>query len=327
MTIVSIVQDDNIRNAVEETISFLGGIESFVQPKDTVVIKPNLVFGVRPFTGFTTDPPVVEAIIRLCQEVNPSEVTIAEGSGGIDTTLAFRICGFTELAKKYGVSLVDLNESPTKKVTVPDGQCVQDLEVPTIILESDVLINVPKLKLYKREPEHRDWISLAVKNLLGALPGRGEYSSIRPPGFSVELSREFLTTEGKYYHPTYRKWWSPRGEKRRIHANLDEGLVDVNMVIKPALNVIDGMIVSSDVDMKRTRGEDPIELNTILASKDPLALDCVAARIGRLDPYNISYIKAAAERGVGESDFDSIQVLGTPLETIVKTWEMGQKRP
>ncbi|UCE11712.1 MAG: DUF362 domain-containing protein [Candidatus Thorarchaeota archaeon] len=326
MTIVSIVQDVNIRNAVEESISLLGGIESFIQPEDTVVIKPNLVFGLPPFTGFTTDPPVVEAIIRLCQKMNPSEVSIAEGSGGIDTRLAFRASGFTELAEKYGVNLVDLNESPTTKIAVPGGECVQELQVPRLILESDVIINVPKLKLYKRAPEHQDWASLAVKNLLGALPGKGEYSSTQPSGFCVDLSPEFLTTEGKYYHPTYLKWWSPRGEKRRIHANLAQGLVDVNLVIKPVLNVVDGVIVNNDVDMKRTKGMDPFELNTILASRDPLALDFVAARIGGLNPFDVSYLRLAAERGVGESDFAQIQLVGTQLEKVAKTWESGVRK-
>ncbi|MHA2149705.1 MAG: DUF362 domain-containing protein [Candidatus Thorarchaeota archaeon] len=323
MAMVSIVQNDSIRTAVEESTRLLGGIESFVKPHDTVVIKPNLVFGLPPFTGFTTDPPIVQAIIELCQKVNPSKVTIAEGSGGIDTKLAFRISGYTELAEKYGAKLVDLNESPTTKVAIPDGLLIQELRIPRIIHDCDVLINVPKLKLYKRVPGHNEWASLAVKNLLGALPGKGEYSHDRPPGFSVQLSREFLTTEGKYFHSEYRQWWSPSGEKRRIHKNLAQGLADVNMVINPALNVIDAVIVSNDVNMTDTTGMEPLELNTILASRDPLALDCIAARIGGLDPFSISYLKHAAERGVGESDYKKIQLLGTPLATIIKTWETG----
>jgi uncharacterized protein (DUF362 family) len=320
---VSIVQDSSIRTAVEESIRLLGGIENFVQPQDKIVIKPNLVFGLPPYTGFTTDPPIVQAIIELCQSMNPSEITIAEGSGGIDTKLAFRISGYTELAEKYDVNLVDLNESSTKNMAIPDGQAIQELQVPRIILDCDVLINVPKLKLYRLIPGQSEWASLAVKNLLGALPGEGEYSHTRPPGFSLRLSKEFLTSKGKYFHSAYRQWWSPRGEKKRIHTNLAQGLVDVNMVIKPTLNVIDAIIVSNDVDMTNTEGKEPIELNTILASQDPLALDCIAARIGGLDPFNISYLKQAAERGVGESDFNRTQILGTPLATIIRAWETG----
>ncbi|MHA2426261.1 MAG: DUF362 domain-containing protein [Candidatus Thorarchaeota archaeon] len=327
MAIVSIVQDKNIRFAVQKAIDLLGGIESFVHPQDKVVIKPNLVFGLPPFTGFTTDPPIIDAIIQLCQSMNPSETIIAEGSGGIDTKLAFRISGYMELAKKHSVRLVDLNESPAKKVAVPDGEVVRELRVPKVILDCDVLINVPKLKIYRQIPKQRDWVSLAVKNLVGAIPGQGEYSPNRPSGFSVELSREFWTTEGKYFNPSYQQWWSPRGEKKRIHKSLAQGLVDIHMVIKPALNVIDGILVSNDVDMTHTRGESPFELDIILASRDPLAVDCIAARIAGLDPFDISYLKHAAERGVGESDYKRIQLLGTPLEETIRSWELGYASP
>jgi uncharacterized protein (DUF362 family) len=321
MAIVSIVQDNSIRTAIERSIRLLGGIESFVQPKDKVVIKPNLVFGLPPYTGFITDLPIVQAIIELCQNVGVLDLAIAEGSGGIDTKLAFRISGYNELAEKYGVRLIDLNESPTAKVAVPGGLLVQELRIPRVILDCDVLINVPKLKLYKKAPGRGEWASLAVKNLMGTLPGKGEYTSERPPGFSVQMSPEFLTTESKYFHPDYKQWWSPSGERRRIHKNLAQGLADVNMVIKPSLNVIDAIMVSDDIDMSDTKGTEPFELNTILASRDALALDCIAARIGGLDLFNISYLKHAAERGVGESDINRIQIRGTPLEIIIRTWE------
>jgi uncharacterized protein (DUF362 family) len=247
-------------------------------------------------------------------------MTIAEGSGGIATNFAFRICGYTELAKKYSARLVDLNKSPTTKVAVPDGQAVKELQVPKIILDCDVLINMPKLKLYKRVPGRGDWASLAIKNLLGVVPGRGEYSHTKPPEFPIELSREFYTQGGKLFHPVCKQWWCPSGEKKRIHTNLAQGLVDINKVITPALNVIDGIVVSNDIDMTTAKGEPPFELNTILASKDPLALDCIAAKIGGINPFDTLYLKYAAERGVGESDYNRIQVIGTPLDRIVETW-------
>ncbi len=321
MTFVSIVQNDCIRIAVEESVRLIGGIESFVQPQDKVVIKPNLVFGLPPFTGFTTDPPIVEAIIELCQDRDALDVSIAEGSGCIDTRLAFRTCGYVELAEKYDIKLVDLNESPTRNVIVPGGQTVQELQIPRVILDCDVLINVPKLKLYRQTPGKSDWASLAVKNLMGALPGRAIYSNRRPTGFCIQLSQVFLNTESKYYHSAYRQWWSPGGEKRRIHKNLSQGLVDLNMVLIPTLNIIDGIVVSNDVNMTNTVGQEPFNLNTILASQDPLALDFIAAKIAGLDPYSISYLKHAVERGLGESNYDSIQTLGTPLSKIIRRWK------
>lgn len=321
LAVVSVVRDAKVRIAVRKAISFLGGIENFVHPQDKVVIKPNLVFAVPPFTGFTTDPPVIKAIIELCQKMDPSDVIIAEGSGGIDTHVSFLSCGYSELVQQYDVKLVDLNTSPSTKVEIPNGVVVKKLDIPDIIRECDVLINVPKLKLYKPTPDGRDWVSLAVKNLLGAIPGRGGLSSTRPKGMAVEYSREFWKPGGEYFHPMYRQWWRPRGERKRIHANLAHGLADVNKVIRPAINVLDAFLVSNDVNMTTTRAEKAFPLNTILVSRDPLALDCIAVKIGGIDPFNVEILKTAAERGVGESDENKIQLMGTPLEKIIKTWK------
>ena len=318
--VVSIFQDSEVGIAVRKAIDFLGGIENFVHPQEKVVIKPNLVFAVPPHTGFTTDPPVIKAIIELCQKINPSEIIIAEGSGGIDSHISFLSCGYGELVRQYDVKLVDLNTSPTTRVEVPNGVTVKALDIPDIIRDCDVLINVPKLKLYKPTLDGRDWVSLAVKNLLGAIPGRGGLSSTRPKGMAVEYSREFWKPGGEYFHPMYRQWWSPRGERKRIHANLAHGLADVNMIVKSALNILDAFLVSNDINMTTTQAEKAFPLNTILASREPSALDCVAVKIGGIDPFNVEILKIAAERGVGESDESKIQLVGTSLEKIVKTW-------
>jgi len=305
---VSVVQNADVGLAVQEAISLVGGIESFVRPHDKVIIKPNLVLALPSDTGLTTDPRVVQAIVELCRRVNPSDVTIAEGSGGADTKMAFERCGYSELARRYDVKLVDLNESQNTMVDVPDGKAFQVLNVPNIILESDVLINVPKLKFFE------SWVSLSIKNLLGAVPGKGKYSQNLSPEFPIKLSRAYWTPEGRFF--------GPRGEKKRVHTDFAEGIVDLNTVIKPSLNVIDGIIACYG-DKPLEKEEKPLELNTILAGRDPLALDCVATKIGGLNPLDISYLKCAAERRLGESDYNRIQVVGTPLHKIATAWKTG----
>ncbi|MFX1319976.1 MAG: DUF362 domain-containing protein, partial [Promethearchaeota archaeon] len=252
-------------------------------------------------------------------------IMIAEGSGGNDTELAYRRGGYIELAKQFDVKLVDLHQVPSKKVAVPDGRTVQHLRVPKIILDCDVLINVPKLKLYKRVTENRDWVSLAVKNLLGAIPGKGRYTKKKPTEFPIEVSPEFYLPDGKFYHPMFKRWFTPRGERLRIHRGLAHGLVDIHMIIKPTLNILDAFIVSNDVNQSAIRGEAPFELNTIFASEDPLALDCLAAKVADIDIVKTIYLKHAADRGLGESDYVNIQVMGTPLEKIILDWQFATK--
>ncbi len=85
--------------------------------------------------------------------------------------------------------------------------------------------------------------------------------------------------------------------------------------------LVGAIVVSNDVDMTNTRGKDPFILNTILASQDPLALDCIAVRIAGVYPNDIPYLEQAAVRGVGELNFERIRILGTPLKTIIETWK------
>lgn len=314
---VSVVQNVDVGLAVEEAINLVGGIESFVHLHDKVVIKPNLVLALPSDTGLTTDPRVVQVIVELCRCMNPSDMIIAESLGGADTKMAFERCGCSELARRYDVKLVDLNKSQTTLVDVPDGKALQVLCVPNIILESDVLINVPKLKLYKH-----NWASLSIENLLGVVPGKGEYSQIPFSEFPLKLSRKFWTPKGKFLSPHHKQWWGPRGEKKRVHTDFAEGIVDLNTVIKPSLTVIDGIIVCKNPDL---RNPDPktLELNTILAGRDPMALDCIAVKIGGLNLFDISYLKRATERGIGESDYNRVQVIGTPLYKIARDRETG----
>jgi uncharacterized protein (DUF362 family) len=219
--------------------------------------------------------------------VKPLEIIIAEGSGGVDTPIAFERCGYVRLAQKYDLKLVDLNESPATMIDVPDGKALHVLGIPDVIRDCDVLINVPKFKL------SQNWATLSLKNLMGVVPGKGEFSGA------------MWTPEGG--------WFEPRGEKKRVHANLDEGLVDLNTVVHPALTVMDGIIASYE--------DNPLELNVVLASEDPLALDSVALKIGGLNVSDILYLKRAAERGLGEADIDRINILGTPIQKIIRIWK------
>lgn len=315
MAVVSIVQNADIELAVQEAIRLLGGIDSIVKPGDKVAIKPNLVTAQPSDSGITTNPQVISTIIELCKTVKPSELTIVEGSSGADTKFAFEACGYSELASRYDIELVDLNECPTTTVKVPEGGSLQTLEVPNIILESDVLINVPKLKLYRRVK----WASLALKNLVGAVPGKGEYTETRISKFSLEMSREYWSPEGKWFLPYYKQWFNPTREKKKLHMNLAEGIIDLNTVIRPTLNVIDGITVCRDPDITHYDTA-TLDLNTILAGTDSLAVDCIGVKIRGMDPSDISYLRCAIERSIGESDYSRIQVVGTPLKEIIESY-------
>ncbi|MHA2045259.1 MAG: DUF362 domain-containing protein [Candidatus Thorarchaeota archaeon] len=314
MTEVSVVQNENVRLAVHEAIKLVGGIESVVNHGDTIVIKPNLVTAMPSERGMTTDPFVVKAVIDLCMSMRTSTITIAEGSATCNTKLAFEKAGYYDIIKEYNIKFVDLNTAKTRTVEIPEGKGIKSLEIPTIILESNVLINIPKLKLYRQK-----WASLTVKNLVGVVNAEGFFTDEKVSKFSLEVSPELWKPDGKGYMPHHGKYFNPRGEKEKIHENLNESIVDLASVVRPSLNVIDGMMICRDPDLTHYNPE-ILQLNTVLASTDYMAIDSVALQIAGRTPFEIPYLKSAVERGIGESDVSKIQVVGTPIEQITKEW-------
>jgi len=314
LVVVSVMQDEDVETAVREAISLIGGIKTVVKRGDGIVIKPNLVTAMPAEAGMTTDPRVVEVIIKLCQEMDPSFLVIAEGSATVDTYTAFEKAGYEEISAKYGVDTIDLNSQITTAKRIPFGRGVQFLEIPDQILEADVLINVPKLKLYRA-----NWASLAVKNLVGILNDQGFFTDEKVSKFSLEVSPELWKPDGKWYLPHHKKYFNPRGEKEKIHENLNDSIVDLASIVKPSLNVIDGISVCRDPDLTYY-DPTPVQLNTIIAGKDYMAVDTVALQIADRTPLEIPYLKPAVERGIGESDLSKIDVVGTPIEDVKKLW-------
>jgi len=133
-------------------------------PKDAkVVIKPNLVTPTEPSHGATTHVGIVEAIVKYLKEhCSVSSITIAEGAWlGAQTDKAFKVCGYEELAKKYGVTLLDTKKDKTVTVKAQG----LDIEVCETFLKSDYFINVPVLKGHSQTV-----MTCCLKNLKGCIP-------------------------------------------------------------------------------------------------------------------------------------------------------------
>lgn len=56
-----------------------------IDPGSKVVVKPNLIMRCRPDRTATTNPVVVEAVIRSIQAMGVSDITIADSPGGLYT--------------------------------------------------------------------------------------------------------------------------------------------------------------------------------------------------------------------------------------------------
>lgn len=100
-------------------------------------------------------------------------------------------------------------------------------------------------------------------------------------------------------------------------------LVCINLFIRPRLYIVDGIIAMQG---NGPRGGNPVYMNVLLFSKDPVALEAVMCRLIHLNPDYVPTIQPAVEWGLGTSSFEDIELVGDALEPLVnKTFDVVRK--
>jgi len=96
-------------------------------------------------------------------------------------------------------------------------------------------------------------------------------------------------------------------KKVRFHPYLEEVIVGVNKIIKPHLTVVDGVIAL---------GKHPVRFGLIIAGRNNLAVESVAATVMGYNPSRIPIIPLAYQEGVG--DFKHVKLVGENMDEIEK---------
>lgn len=168
----------DMKESIVNLVHALGGIEKFVKKGQTVAIKPNVVadHGLKDgvYTGgVVTDIGLLRALVEVLLQVS-DKVIIAEGSSinRAETAKLFSHYGYDSLTDldPARVSLVDLNADDLVEKTVPFGKRMLSRKIPLTLEKVDVIINVPVMKTH-----FAALVSLAIKNLQGALPPLEKY--------------------------------------------------------------------------------------------------------------------------------------------------------
>ena len=90
----------------------------------------------------------------------------------------------------------------------------------------------------------------------------------------------------------------PDGEKRRFHTmGLHKPIAYLNKALKAHLTIVDGIIG----DLTHEEGGNPVAMNRVLASRDPVLVDGYAANLLGYQVAEIPYILLAEELGLGQS--------------------------
>ena len=252
MPVVSIARtgfsSPEIKNSIR---GLLDKTDLKAQNVSSILIKTNACFYWDSSTGQTTDLRVISGIIDYMRDRFGNDITIRVGeadASAMRVKHVFDVLKYDEVARQKRVELVNLSEGEKfeKEVTLAGRKIL--LSFSKKILESDMIINVPKMKTHPLTI-----LTCCLKNVYGMI-----YES----------------------------------HKYRYHKYLDQAIVGANKVIRPHLNVVDGVIASA---------RQPIKLGCLLAGTDPLAVDSISAMIMGYDPSKIPHLALARREKVGET--------------------------
>jgi len=130
-----------------------------------IAIKLNLCDYRTAESGATSDPFVVETLIKVLREREPGATIylVENDASGTQADTLFSLLGFNGIAEGYGCKLINLANQDWMKKQI-NGLRFKSVRVPRILEECDLLINHPKLKTHGLTK-----VSVGLKNMFGCL--------------------------------------------------------------------------------------------------------------------------------------------------------------
>ena len=296
---VAIVKGTDPSGMTREALRLLGGISTFVKPGQRVFLKPNLTSGAHYTTAITTDPRFVAELIKMCKEAEASEVIVGENCGrALSTREAAKGNGMEEMCTKAGVDRFAWfeEEEEWEEIEIPDALLAKKFYVPKVILESDVIIDIPALK-----NNFAAVTTIAFKNWLGFVPYDKVRIEPRVPNLRTCIHRGVNQVEMAYYIADLMK-----------HPKLN-----------PALTLVTAIY---GLEGYGPHSGHVINMDCCFAGKDPVATEAVAIAATGRDPLESPHCQVAHFRGLGTANLDEIVIKGNSIEDVMKSWKPATLR-
>ena len=246
-----------------------------------VLIKTNMVYSPESIAYYEgrrrelVDDSVMRGVLSLLKERTDAELCVADTTWAPPGQRPGPELNFRNLLEEFGVRYIDASEAAVEWFDVPGGGLMFDrYQLHREIGEADAFVSVAKLKSHLYTG-----LTGCAKNLFGLLP--------LPP---VGKDRD-------YYHHIIR---------------LPYVIADLGMIIRPCLNIIDGLVGQSG---REWDGEGRV-CNTLIAGDNPITTDACAGTLMGHDvgtdwpfpPFrrDRNHLLAAAERRFGTVNMDAI---------------------
>jgi uncharacterized protein (DUF362 family) len=148
------------------TLERLGGMETFIEPGDRVVIKVNAAFATPPELGATTHPELVSELVRRCRQAGAGSIIVTDHTMH-NAARCFEVTGIGPAAEAAGARVLLPRPADYQRVSLPGGALIRDW--PALVGPLRVatrLIDVAPVKQHGTAGA-----SMGLKNLYGLLGG------------------------------------------------------------------------------------------------------------------------------------------------------------
>jgi uncharacterized protein (DUF362 family) len=218
------------RTSIARALDLVGAVTRL--PKEgLIIIKPNLTNSSPP--PVTTSVEAAEAVYHYCKAHTKAEIAIGEGCGSGITSDVFAALGYSEMAQKYGLELIDFNEAETTTLQNDNSLQLKHFHLPRIA-QNAFIISLPVLKDHSFTKT-----TIAMKNMFGIAPS---------------------------------KFYAGSWNKAKLHSpSTDKSVVDICLYKKPDLSVVDASVALKGMHLAGKHkkiglilaGFDPVAVDTV----------------------------------------------------------------
>jgi uncharacterized protein (DUF362 family)/ferredoxin len=244
---------DGIEAAAHRVIEQVGGMESLMKGAKIAVLKPNFVAGRNAETGSTTSFALMKAVAEEVRACGAEPVLCETPGTEFDREATYTILGVEKFCEENGIRILRVD---------PEGGEDDWMELRPAGAKTLRRYRIPRILKDARlinlpvlKTHVISTMTLSMKNSMGILP---------------------------------------RPDRRIMHAfDIDQSIVDMNLGIKPDLNIVDGSVGQD--------GEGPLygdkaDLQVLVAGRDALAVDLACCQMVGVKPRDIPHLKVALEQ-------------------------------
>lgn len=150
---------------IRKVINQAGGMERFISRGDVVAIKPNISWARRPEFGATTNPDLLEEVVKLCFDAGAKKVIIADNTIH-SPSRCYALTGAGMVARNTGAKIMSPRSYFIREMNLK-GKRIGIWPVFIPFVEADKVINIPIAKHHQLSG-----LTMGMKNWIGAVGGR-----------------------------------------------------------------------------------------------------------------------------------------------------------